>query len=140
MTKAGRYGTDRAKFDYSPPTVRASVLRSLSRLGTDHLDAVYMHDAEFVATPVKEGSTAGDPRKALDDPESWGLKDGEEGKIRGEGDQQVLDAVRELWKMKEEGMIRAVGISGLSLRILPPYPFLIHIKATLFQRSCGSPS
>ncbi|KAF8574437.1 Aldo/keto reductase [Ramaria rubella] len=118
ISKAGRYGTERALFDYSPSTVRGSVLRSLSRLGTDHLDAIYMHDVEYIATPVINGSTAGDHMKALETPESWGLGEGDEAKIRGEGDQQVLDAIRELWKLKDEGKVKAVGISGYPLPTL----------------------
>lgn len=99
-------------FDYSPETIRASVARSLSRLGTEYFDAVYIHDVEYVATPVKDGPTAGDHLKALEDPESWGLGKQDEARIRGEGDQKVLDAVGELWKLKEEGKVKAVGISG----------------------------
>ena len=71
-----------------------------------------MHDVEYVATPVKNGSTAGDHLRALEEPNNWGLKVGDEAKIWGDGDQQVLDAIGELWKMKEEGLIKAVGISG----------------------------
>ena len=111
ITKAGRYETG---FDYSPETVRASVARSLSRLGTEYLDAVYMHDVEFVATPVINGPTAGDHSEALEDPASWGLAEEDKAKIRGEGDQKVLDAVGVLWKLKEEGKVKAVGISGAS--------------------------
>lgn len=45
-TKAGRIQLD--EFDYSRPSVRKSVLRSLERLHTSYLDLVYMHDIEFV--------------------------------------------------------------------------------------------
>lgn len=45
-TKAGRIQLD--DFDYSRTWVRKSVERSMSRLGTDYLDLVYMHDVEFV--------------------------------------------------------------------------------------------
>jgi len=47
VTKAGRIQGD--VFDYSPEWIRYSVLRSLERLGTDHLDLVYTHDVEFVS-------------------------------------------------------------------------------------------
>jgi aryl-alcohol dehydrogenase-like predicted oxidoreductase len=117
ITKVGRYnGHDGVGFDYSPETVRKSVLSSLSRLGTDHLDVVYLHDVEFVATPVKSGSTAGNPLDAIENSEEWGLSQADAGKIFGEGDQRILDAIRELWKLKREGMIKAVGISGMSHR------------------------
>ena len=46
VTKAGRIVLD--EFDYSPAWVRYSVLRSLRRLHTPHLDLVYMHDVEFM--------------------------------------------------------------------------------------------
>ncbi|KAK2035266.1 L-galactose dehydrogenase [Colletotrichum zoysiae] len=47
VTKAGRIAP--AEFDYSPAWIRASVRRSLERLGTPYLDLVYTHDAEFVS-------------------------------------------------------------------------------------------
>lgn len=72
----------------------------------------YLHDVEFIATRIPEGSTVGDHLKALEQPEKWGLAKEDEGKIRGEGDEQVLEAVRELFKMKNEGKIKAVGITG----------------------------
>ncbi|KIJ56909.1 hypothetical protein M422DRAFT_23041 [Sphaerobolus stellatus SS14] len=117
-TKVGRYPINGSTFDYSPETIRASVLRSLSRLGTDHLDAVYLHDVEFVATPVPNGPNTGDPRKALEEPAPWGLTEGDEGKIHGEGDKQILAALQELFNLKAEGMIKAVGISGYPLPTL----------------------
>ena len=46
LTKVGRIGS--AEFDYSPPSVRRSVQRSLDRLCTRYLDVVYCHDVEFV--------------------------------------------------------------------------------------------
>ncbi|KAK4187059.1 putative D-arabinose 1-dehydrogenase [Podospora australis] len=47
VTKAGRVAGD--EFDYSPAWIKYSILRSLQRLHTDHLDLVYMHDVEFVS-------------------------------------------------------------------------------------------
>lgn len=47
ITKAGRVKAD--VFDYSPAGIRASVRRSLVRLGTPYLDLVYAHDVEFVS-------------------------------------------------------------------------------------------
>ncbi|PKS12354.1 hypothetical protein jhhlp_001654 [Lomentospora prolificans] len=80
ITKAGRYGP--TNFDYSPPSIRASVMRSLERLNTPYLDLVYCHDAEFVSP------------------------------------QDVLAAVGELRKLRDEGKIRYVGISGYPLPVL----------------------
>lgn len=49
ITKAGRVAP--TAFDYSPAGIRASIERSLQRLGTDYLDLVYCHDVEFVSEP-----------------------------------------------------------------------------------------
>lgn len=121
MTKCGRYGGKRADFDYSPATIRASVQRSLTRLNTTYLDVVYLHDVEFVCTQVGPYE-AGDPTIALTDKAAaYGLGAGDEGKVWGEGDQQILDALAELRKMQDEGIIKSIGISGWSryLVLLP---------------------
>ncbi|KAF2144895.1 uncharacterized protein K452DRAFT_265338 [Aplosporella prunicola CBS 121167] len=47
LTKVGRVASE--EFDYSPEWVRASIARSLQRLQTPYLDAVYCHDVEFVS-------------------------------------------------------------------------------------------
>ena len=73
-TKVGRVKVD--EFDYSPESVRRSVLRSLERLGVERLDVCYAHDVEFVTAT------------------------------------EVLGAVGELFKLRDEGKIRYVGISG----------------------------
>ena len=62
MTKCGRYGSN--LFDYSPARIRASVELSLSRLNTNYLDTVCLHDVEFVCTPVAP-KTAGNHLLAL---------------------------------------------------------------------------
>lgn len=119
MTKCGRYGSTRADFDYSPATLRASVQRSLKRLNTTYLDAVYLHDVEFVATQVGPRED-GHPTDALkeDNLETYGLADGQESKVWGEGDQLVLDGLAELQKMKDEGIVKAIGITGYPLPTL----------------------
>ena len=92
MTKCGRYGPIKEDFDYSPAGIRAGVNRSLSRLNTTYLDTVYLHDVEFVCTEVQP-PTSGDHTLALNSEKAeYGLLEGEEGKIHGEGDQLVLDA------------------------------------------------
>ena len=115
MTKCGRYGSPRADFDYSPATLRASVQRSLERLNTTYLDAVYLHDVEFVATQVgpREAGTPADALKP-ENLEKYGLVDGQESKVWGEGDQLILDGLAELQKMKDEGIVKAIGITGTS--------------------------
>jgi D-arabinose 1-dehydrogenase len=112
MTKCGRYGATPADFDYSPSTIRASVQRSLARLNTGYLDVVYLHDIEFVCEPVL-ARTLGNHLSALGgEKEAYGTLEGQEGKIRGDGDQKVLNAFAELKKLKEEGLVKAIGITG----------------------------
>jgi len=126
MTKCGRYGLN--DFDYSPATIRKSVERSLSRLNTGYLDAVYLHDVEFVCCarpPVPKDGNHVVGLSSEDEREAYGLADGQEGKILGEGDQKVLDAFAELRKIKEEGLIRNIGITGYPLPTLLRLALLI---------------
>ncbi|KAL4264216.1 Aldo-keto reductase [Pleurotus pulmonarius] len=116
MTKCGRYGP--STFDYTPSTIRESVERSVKRLHTDYLDTVFLHDVEFVCTQVAPRAT-GDNSTALDtEALEFGLAQGHEAKIHGDGDQKILDAFAELRKMKEEGLIRNIGITGYPLPTL----------------------
>lgn len=81
---------------------------------TTYLDTVYLHDVEFVCTPVGP-IVAGKPEAALSDPAisaEYGLAPGQEGNVWGEGDQKILDAVAELRKLQEEGKVKHIGISG----------------------------
>lgn len=121
MTKCGRYGSTVADFDYSPATIRASVQRSLARLNTNYLDAVYLHDVEFVCTQVGPRE-AGDPTIALGDAQAeYGLAPGQEGEVWGEGDQKIVDALGELRRMQDEGIIKAIGITGGSEDMVLPF-------------------
>lgn len=110
MTKCGRYGL--ASFDYAPTTIRESVQRSLSRLQTVYLDTVYLHDVEFVATPVLPRRTGNHMVAITNENDGYGLSVGREGTISGEGDQKILDAFAELRKLQEEGLIKHIGITG----------------------------
>lgn len=110
MTKCGRYGLN--NFDYAPTTVRESVLRSLKRLQVDYLDTVYLHDVEFVATPISPRALGCHVAALTTEKREYGLAEGEEGKIRGNGDQKILDAYAELRKLKEEGLVKRIGITG----------------------------
>lgn len=112
MTKCGRYGLTKDQFDYSPATIRASVNRSLSRLNTTYLDAVYLHDIEFVSEQVQPRDAGHHVLALSSESEAYGLAKGDEAKIRGPGDQVILDAVAELRKMKEEGLVKKIGITG----------------------------
>ncbi|KAF8607646.1 Aldo/keto reductase [Ceratobasidium sp. AG-I] len=120
-TKCGRYGADTSGFDYSRATIRASVKRSLERLGTSYLDVVFLHDTEFVCTPVHPEDPTGNPVKVLEDEaigRAWGLGKGLEDMVHGEGDQRILDAFDELRGMKDEGLIREIGLTGYPLPVL----------------------
>lgn len=110
MTKCGRYGL--SSFDYSPSTIRASVKRSLERLKTDYLDTVYLHDVEFVCTPVAPQPTGNHTSALKDEATAYGLAEGDEAKVRGEGDQKFLDAFHTLQELKDEGLIKNIGITG----------------------------
>jgi L-galactose dehydrogenase len=46
-TKVGRYGYDRADFDFSAERVTRGVDESLLRLGVDYVDFIQVHDMEF---------------------------------------------------------------------------------------------
>lgn len=116
MTKCGRYGLTKEAFDYSPATIRHSVERSLSRLHTDYLDVVYLHDIEFVAANVMPQATGNAESALTTNAFEYGLAEGMEGIIH-EGDRQVLHAYGELRKMKQEGLVRQIGITGM-LRLL----------------------
>lgn len=116
MTKCGRYGG--SGHDYSPETIRQSVKRSLERLKTDYLDVVYLHDVEFVCEPIFPIATGNVAAALTDDASAYGLAPGMEGVVRGDGDQQVLDAFMELRKLKKEGLIKQIGITGFPLPTL----------------------
>ncbi|EIW62146.1 Aldo/keto reductase [Trametes versicolor FP-101664 SS1] len=131
MTKCGRYGSTQAEFDYTPATIRASVKRSLERLHTTYLDTVYLHDVEFVCTPV--GPRSGHHAAALADAAAeYGLAPGQGGTVWGAGDQAILDAVAELRKLQAEGVVKHVGISGY------PLPTLLRL-ALLVLHATGKP-
>ncbi|KAG6888654.1 hypothetical protein C0992_007912, partial [Termitomyces sp. T32_za158] len=116
MTKCGRFGP--SDFDYSPSRIRDSVKRSLERLQTSYLDAAFLHDVEFVCTQVVPQSSGNNLGALGEESPAYGLAKGDEGKIRGEGDRKVLDAYAELRKLQEEGLVKNIGITGMS-RSLP---------------------
>lgn len=125
-TKAGRYGPNVSEFDYSPQKIRSSVEASLKRLGTSYLDLVYLHDAEFVAEKVGDGQESGfaaaqavqDSSEGEEVRRRLGLDAASSDKIHGPGDETLLAAVAELQKLKAEGKVRQVGISGYPLPAL----------------------
>lgn len=110
MTKCGRYGA--LDFDYSPTRIRSSVENSLKRLQTDYLDTVYLHDVEFVCTCVAARESGNHMGALADEKVEYGLADGDGRRVRGNGDQIVLDAFAELRKLKNEGKVKHIGITG----------------------------
>lgn len=121
FTKCGRYGPEKGDFDYSPERVRKSVEASCRRLGTDYLDVVYLHDVEFVVEKVgkPEGMTAAEAAQGDEAAlRELGLAAGDENKVHGAGDELFLSAVSELTKLKAEGRVRRIGISGYPLPVL----------------------
>jgi len=110
MTKCGRYGV--SSFDYSPTTIRESVKRSLQRLKTDYLDTVYLHDVEFVCTAISPRGTGNHASALRGETTAYGLAEGDEAKVRDEGDRKILDAYHELQELQREGLVRKIGITG----------------------------
>jgi len=56
----------------------------------------------------------GDHSAALsEDKEVYGLALGQEGKVWGGGDRKVLEAYGELKRLKEEGVVKNIGITGI---------------------------
>ncbi|KIJ70409.1 hypothetical protein HYDPIDRAFT_172237 [Hydnomerulius pinastri MD-312] len=118
FTKVGRYGNTRDGFNYTPEGVRASIKRSLQRLHTTYLDTVYVHDVEFIAD-IKAPRTSGDHRPALAaEAEAYGLGNGQEAIVYGDGDREVLAAISELQRQQDAGVVKRVGISGYPLPTL----------------------
>ncbi|WFD44466.1 D-arabinose 1-dehydrogenase (NAD(+)) [Malassezia psittaci] len=130
ITKCGRYGFNKSDFDYSPDCIRASIERSCKRLGTEYLDAALLHDAEFISDQPKIAQTpqganlaaqaigitcAGEQRTQAQAQDLLGIAPEHAAQIRGDGDQQVLDAARALFALKDQGIIRNVGMSGYPL-------------------------
>ena len=116
-------------------------------MDTTYLDVVYLHDIEVVAEEVMP-KRDGDHSTALGvDREVYGLATGQEGKVWGEGDRKVLEAYGELRRMKEEGLIKNIGVTGnaqLNLQLQPslntalayPLPTLLRL-ALLIQETHG---
>lgn len=135
-TKAGRNGPDKGDFDYRAQSVRRSVERSCQRMETAYLDVVLMHDVEFVAESVGPAQAAGFAARDLiaetddDGPvhTACGLAPVQAGKSFGQGDDSILEAVAELFRLKDEGIVDNVGISGY------PLPTLLRLSRLVFAR------
>lgn len=128
ITKTGKFSPARKDHDLSERMTRLSVERSLKRFETDYLDVVCtsfwletrirlirfadLHDVEFNSSL---NPPAGNHVLALSDPKiakEYGLAPEDEGKIWGEADQRILDAMDVLRSLKKEGKIKRIGFSG----------------------------
>ncbi|SNX84401.1 related to ARA2 - NAD-dependent arabinose dehydrogenase [Melanopsichium pennsylvanicum] len=136
VSKCGRYGPEKEHFDYSAKRIDDSLRGSCRRLGTDYLDVALTHDCEFVCDQVGKSHDAGWESgivSGLVQPETIGVDQNRDqvleslglaptleaaSKIHGKGDQQFLEAIHTLFKLKDEGVIRRVGISGYPLPVL----------------------
>jgi aryl-alcohol dehydrogenase-like predicted oxidoreductase len=116
MTKCGRYGP--SIFDYSPKAIRESVVNSLRRLQTDYLDTVYLHDVELVCTSVSPQAPGNHSAALTTNAPQYGLSEEDKGAVRGEGDQKILEAIFELRRLQEEGIVNHIGITGYPLPTL----------------------
>lgn len=124
QTKVGRYGQEKKDFDYSPDRIRESVATSLRRLNTTYLDSVVLHDVEFVCDDIGPSQKAGfAARDAVEDAtvrKECGLSDDDTltATVHGQGDEKILAAIRTLFELKEQGIVRNVGIGGYPLPTL----------------------
>lgn len=73
---------------------------------------MYLHDVEFVCTPFGPTKPGIVTSALTEERQAFGLADEDVGKVRGDGDRKILEAISELRKMQEEGLIKAVGITG----------------------------
>jgi len=94
---------------------------------------VYLHDVEFVCDIVGPSDPGVNAAALHDAKVEYGLAEGQEATVRGDGDRKILAAIAELWKMKEEGLIRAVGITGY------PLPTLLRIALLILHHSPYKP-
>ncbi|KAH8920141.1 Aldo/keto reductase [Atractiella rhizophila] len=127
ITKAGRYGATRNEFDYSRERIFSSVKQSCKRMNTEFLDVVYLHDVEFVGEDVGGANSLHFPLEALKEGNlaTYGLDEASASRIHGLGDERVLDGVRALFELKEQGIVNRVGIAGYPLATLLRLSILI---------------
>lgn len=74
-----------------------------------------LHDVEFVATPQACLQKIYKPLDFLSDPKlqaEAGLLDSQAGEILGEGDEKIVAAFQVLMKLRDEGLVKDIGISG----------------------------
>ncbi|KIY45997.1 hypothetical protein FISHEDRAFT_48328 [Fistulina hepatica ATCC 64428] len=116
MTKCGRCAG--VGFDYSPRAIRECVEASLKRLQTTYLDTVYLHDVEFICTPRAPSPTGHHSAALCNAAAAYGLDEGSEGCVLGDGDQKVLEAYNVLRQFKARGVVKRIGITGYPLPTL----------------------
>lgn len=116
--------------------------RTLRRLGTDYLDIFYLHDVEFVATQTSPLCASVNSATAIHDEkgrEVWGLESSNTAKVWGAGDRIVLEAYDELRKLREEGLVRSIGIAGTVLRVSTHHQLTVpQVSRFPFSSACRS--
>jgi D-threo-aldose 1-dehydrogenase len=107
----------RATFDYSREGVRRSVESSLTRLKTDHIDILLLHDIGALTHGARHAQVL---RQALD------------------------EALPEMSRLKAEGVCRAIGIGvnemDVCLEVMPLFPLdciMLAGRYTLLEQSAG---
>nr|ODN89243.1 galactose dehydrogenase [Cryptococcus depauperatus CBS 7855] len=108
ITKVGKYGPNPKDHIWEPEVLKASVNRSLQRLGTDYLDVVYLHDVEYaLPLPSYSGKSVMHLQKVLSQPP---VPIAEESKI--------LEGIATLRQLQSQAKVTLVGIAGYPLPVL----------------------
>lgn len=71
--------------------------------------------------------------------EVWGLEPGNAGKVWGAGDQIILEAYDELRKLREEGLVRSIGITGTAVQLFARHRLtVLQVTHFPFSSACRS--
>ncbi|WVQ72962.1 hypothetical protein IAR50_002524 [Cryptococcus sp. DSM 104548] len=108
ITKVGKYGPNCRDHVWDPEVIKASVERSLQRLGTDYLDAVYLHDIEYTLPPPSCSHT---PLVDISSVLSRPL-------VPTPEESTLLLAISTLRILQLSGKILKIGIAGYALPVL----------------------
>ncbi|ODN81436.1 hypothetical protein L202_01866 [Cryptococcus amylolentus CBS 6039] len=116
ITKVGKYGPNCRDHIWDPEVIQASVERSLKRLGTDYLDAVYLHDVEYTLPPPSCSHT---PLSDLPSVLAQPL-------VPTPEESTLLLAISTLRALQSSGKILKIGIAGYPLPVLLRLSLLVY--------------